>query len=266
LGQGVGNILSLGRLLNKSFSSMSILIAQKKRTNLPYYGPIARGWLGDALYENKELWEVLFKNPHVDVRPYFFYTYHYDESIELHFEFIGFSEIFIKELAQSLESKIESHIGGVDCEIKNIRIAQKKMSPLDIDRRFRLKFVSPLALERDGNLQLSPNLNDIFASIVRSVNRFCKYYLKRNYPIRVRPDLLKSTFEPIDAEIKPYVWRHRNSRGNVLPLRGIMGWAEYEIDGHLSELEKVLRLTQVFQVGKWVSYGFGKLEVERVEN
>jgi len=258
--------LGLNGILDTPFYSMNILIHQKKEATLPYYGPIARGWLGDALHDNKELWEILFKNRHVDVRPYFFYTNHSGENVELNFEFIGFSKMFIKEMIHSMESKVKSHIGGIDCEIKGIRIVQRKMSPLNITKRVRVKFISPVALEKNGNLQLTPTLNDIITSIVRSVNRFCKYYLKKNYPLRVRSQILDSICEPINLEVKPYLWRHRNRRGSIIPMRGILGWVEYEVEGDLSELEKLLRLTQVFQVGKWVSYGFGKLEVECIEN
>lgn len=50
-------------------------------------------------------------------------------------------------------------------------------------------------------------------------------------------------------------------RGDVIPLQGIMGHIDYEAYEMTDELNRILSLTQFFQVGRWISYGFGRMEV-----
>ncbi len=50
-------------------------------------------------------------------------------------------------------------------------------------------------------------------------------------------------------------------RGEVIPLRGVWGWVEYEVEELPYEMKMVLELADFFQIGRWVSYGFGKIEV-----
>ncbi|MEM2944698.1 MAG: CRISPR system precrRNA processing endoribonuclease RAMP protein Cas6 [Methanomassiliicoccales archaeon] len=256
--------MSLQGILKASYFSVIISLVQESEASLTYYGPMVRGWLGDALNEHILLREAIFKNPHVDVRPYFLFTKHSGNCIEVNLKFIGFSRSFLKDLIQSLESKTEGHLGGIPCKIRGIKLSEERMHPLTLGKRVRIDFSSPLALEKGGDLLLIPTMNDIVRSLIRSVNRFCKYYLKSCYPVHVPQSLLEIQSSHINSEISPFLWEHRNLSGRIIPLKGITGYIEFEVDGAARKLGSILGLAQVFQIGKWVNYGFGKIEVDRL--
>lgn len=223
-----------------------------------YYGPLVRGWLGDAFYKDEMLSSVLFKNPKIDVRPFFFYTSREGDTIVINLQFMGFSEHFIKEIAVSLGDKVESHLGGVDCRVEGIRYKEKGFSSKMIEKRFRVDIISPISLFEGEEMHTAPSLRAIITALVRQTNKFTKYYVKDVYPIRVGEFKEGKVKE---FEIDPFFWRHRNIRGEVIPLRGVWGWVEYEVDEMAEEMKEVLWLSDFFQIGKWVSYGFGKIEV-----
>ena len=90
--------MSLAVLLRKRYYELIVKIKQDRAAKLPYYGPLVRGWLGDALYTDKTLYSVLFKNPSIDVRPFFFCTAKERDEIRLNMRFMGFSVHFVKGL------------------------------------------------------------------------------------------------------------------------------------------------------------------------
>lgn len=250
--------MSLAELLKRSYYELNLRIKQDREARLPYYGPIVRGWLGDAFYRDKMLLSVLFKNPDIDVRPFFFYTSKEGDIIMVNLRFVGFSEHFIKEVVVSLGEKEVSHLGGVDCRVEGIRYKERGFSSKMIEKRFRVDIISPIALFEEEEMQAAPSLKAIIRALVRQANKFTKYYVKDVYPIRVGEF---KEGEVKEFEINSFFWRHRNIRGEVIPLRGVWGWVEYEVDEMTEEMKEVLGLADFFQIGKWVSYGFGKIEM-----
>ncbi len=248
--------MTLVELLERGYYEIELRIKQEREARLAYYGPVVRGWLGDAFYRDKMLSSVLFKNPEIDVRPFFFYTTKEKEIITVNLRFMGFSEHFIKDVVLALSDKVESHLGGVACRVEGIRYDERGFSLKEPGRRFR--FISPVALFDSGELQVVPALRAIIKALVRQANKFTKYYVKDVYPVRV--DALEEV-KVKDFEIDYFLWRHRNMRGEVIPLRGVWGWVEYEVEELPDEMKMVLELADFFQIGRWVSYGFGKIEV-----
>ena len=250
--------MTIQTLLKRDYHHLTLTIKQKREAKLPYYGPLIRGWLGDAFYRSDILSGVIFKNPNIDVRPYFFYTEKDEDCVLTHLMLMGFSEHFIREMVEVLGKKAHSHLGGVNCVIDGISFRRVSFSDKKIKKRFKIEFLSPTALFKGDSPSPAPPLDMVLRALVRSVNRFTKYYVKSVYPLRVR-EIPKG--EIVEFEMRNYFWRHRNIRGEVIPLHGTWGWIEYEVERMTSELKNILRLSDFFQVGRWTSYGFGKLEV-----
>ena len=250
--------MSLAKLLNRSYYELKLRIKQDEVAKLSYYGPLVRGWLGDALYRDKILSSVFFKNPDVDVRPFFFYTAKEGNLVTVNLRFMGFSEHFIKELVVSIGKKFESHLGGVACHVEEISYEEKKFPSKPIGSRFRIDLISPSAFFEKEDMQVLPALKMVTRALVRQANKFSKYYVKDVYPVHVeafKDGLVK------EFKLDSFLWRHRNVRGEVIPLKGVWGWIEYELADMTEEMKNVLRLSDFFQIGKWVSYGFGKIKV-----
>ncbi|OFV68161.1 MAG: hypothetical protein SCAL_000801 [Candidatus Syntrophoarchaeum caldarius] len=250
--------MTLQSLLKKSYYHLEVTFQQEKIAKLPYYGPLIRGMLGDTFSNDNVLSEVIFKNPRIDVRPYFFYTERNGNSVTAHLMLMGFSEHFIKEVVRAIGEKETAHIGGVKCVIDAMSLKKRSFMNRRIKKRFKIGFISPTAFFDGDNLSTVPSFDMVTRSLVRSVNRFTKYYVKSVYPLRVG-EIPEG--EIVEFEMRNYFWRHRNIRGEVIPLHGTWGWIEYEVECMTSELKNILRLSDFFQVGRWTSYGFGKLEV-----
>ncbi len=57
---------------------------------------------------------------------FFLSTSHKNRHVSVTLWFMGFSEGFIKDIVVSLGSKVESHIGGIDCMIERISYKEEK--------------------------------------------------------------------------------------------------------------------------------------------
>lgn len=250
--------MSLAALLRKRYYELIVKIKQDRAAKLPYYGPLVRGWLGDALYTDKMLYSVLFKNPSIDVRPFFFYTAKERDEIRLNMRFMGFSVHFVKELVLSLSKNVESHLGGVPCRIEALSYEEKEFASNALERKIRVNFISPSALVDGDTISVVPSLPQVTRALVRQANKFTKYYVKDVYPIRVGGfnDGTATGFT-----IDSFFWQHRNVRGELMPLKGVWGFVEYGLEDMTEETRDILRLAPFFQIGKWVSYGFGKIAV-----
>jgi hypothetical protein len=256
--------LSFAQLLKTSYYSLKITLLQDRETKLPYYGPIARGWLNDALHRDEEIKNLIAKNPNVDVRPYFLFTRHKNREVYINLNMIGFSKKFIKDIIKLLGEKVEGNLGGVDCSIKNISYSEQQLIPLDLDTSIRITFSSPIAIFQEEQQHIVPTLDNLIAGIVRSYNRFAKYYLKSCYPIHISDEIRQMNEEINGFNLNTFLWEHRSRNHHIIPLKGIWGHIDYSIDNIDDELKRVLCISQLIQMGKWISYGFGKMEVDNI--
>ena len=131
--------MTLQSLLKKSYYHLEVTFQQEKIAKLPYYGPLIRGMLGDTFSNDNVLSEVIFKNPRIDVRPYFFYTERNGNSVTAHLMLMGFSEHFIKEVVRAIGEKETAHIGGVKCVIGAMSLKKRSFMNRRIKRRFNMK-------------------------------------------------------------------------------------------------------------------------------
>ncbi|MEM4293988.1 MAG: CRISPR system precrRNA processing endoribonuclease RAMP protein Cas6, partial [Thermoplasmata archaeon] len=250
------------RILMSPYFQLNLEITQKSPCQLPYYGPMVRGWMGDAFYHDKKLMERIFKNPDVDVRPYFHYTISNGNVHIVNLSFIGDAKRYARKIVEALAEKHTSHIGGVPAVIKLIKYEERYFEPLAPSQEIKIRFVSPTSLVEDGKILFHPpSLGLILKAILRSVNRCCKYYFKSAYPVHIEDiETLKGNL--VKFEISPFFWTHKTMHGRNLKMSGLTGTFTYRMsEKPPEEIMKILSLTQVFQIGKWVSYGFGKLEV-----
>ena len=128
--------MTLQSLLKKSYYHLEVTFQQEKIAKLPYYGPLIRGMLGDTFSNDNVLSEVIFKNPRIDVRPYFFYTERNGNSVTAHLMLMGFSEHFIKEVVRAIGEKETAHIGGVKCVIGAMSLKKRSFMNRRIKKRF----------------------------------------------------------------------------------------------------------------------------------
>ncbi len=247
-------------IFSRPFYEIAVKIEQKSEAKLPYYGPILRGWLRDAIYKNKQLLEIL--NLGIDVHPFFAYSSHKGNTIEYYLNFMGFTEKITKDIVVALSDKASSHLKGVDCKIVEISYKKKGFEKINLGNKFKVKFITPTAIYSGSKINIAPSLNDILKSTVRSANRFMKYYTKECYPYTANFDY---DMEIESFNIKKYEWNHKNIRDTIIPLNGILGEVTFKTENPLKYTPEILTLTQFFQIGKWISYGLGKLEVENIK-
>lgn len=248
--------------MNSPYFQLTLEISQKTPSKLPYYGPLVRGWMGDAFYYHEDLMEKIFKNPDVDVRPYFHYTISNGNTHIVNILFIGYATRYVRKIVEALAEKHNSHIGGIPAVIKLIKYEERHFELLASSEEIEIRFISPTTLLEYGKiLYRPPSLELLLKAILRAVNRCCKYYFKAAYPIHIEDtDSLKSKL--MKFEISPFFWTHKTMDGRNLKMSGITGSVTYRMNEKPSDdIMKILTLPQVFQIGKWVSYGFGKLEV-----
>ncbi len=253
------------KIFNKEFYEIKISIKQQSTAKLPYYGPLLRGWLKDSIHGNKELLERLYSCK-VDVPAFFMYSSHRACDIGCYLNFMGYSERMIKDVVIALSGKLSGHLGGVNCKITGASYEKRKFEKIKIDNKIKFKFITPIALYSQNTLNIMPELKDILKSVVRSTNRFVKHYVKDRYPYHVASDYTGYDAGIESFNLKTYEWEHKNIRNKVIPLNGILGEITYLMDDAPSEVSDILTLTQFFQIGKWQSYGFGKIIVENEKN
>ncbi|MFQ6128654.1 MAG: CRISPR system precrRNA processing endoribonuclease RAMP protein Cas6 [Thermoplasmata archaeon] len=265
LGLGV-RCIGLNRFILSSYYSLEVVVEQVTDALLPYYGPIARGWLSNTLHADPEVWGLLVRNPYVDVRPYFLSTSHDGRTIRVRLNLMGYGKKFARRVVDLLGSRVEGNLGGVECRVKRISYEERNIVVSQLGREIEVEFLTPTALMSDGRRRLAPTLADVIAALVRGCNKFAKYYMKKCYPIRVCDSTRRADAEVLSLDIKPFMWKHRIRMGRTIPQSGITGRMKVCATKMTAEMRKVLSLSQVIQVGRWVSYGFGKIEVRSIDN
>ncbi|GEM_PF-4293393 len=212
-----------------------------------------------------ELWSTIFRNKNVDVRPYFLYTTHDGRRVEANLNFLGFGERKISNLATEMNKKLRTHIGGINAELIEIYSRKMKFERIELEDKLTLRFRSPIALMSEtGNISLLPQASQVLTGLTRSVNRFTKYYAKPSYPIRIKTNLRGLPMPINESNLKVFTWKHKAIDQRTISLKGVWGDVTYELPRNKKELADLLSLASFFQVGKWLSYGFGKIEV--IEN
>ena len=246
------------KIFNKNFYEVKVSIRQEQTAKLPYYGPILRGWLKDSVYKNKELVKKLYPDK-IDVPSFFMYSSHSGSEIEGYLNFMGYSERMIKDIVTGLSDKLHGHLGGMNCKITGVSYEKRKFKKLKLNNKIKIKFITPTALYSKDTMSIMPQLKDVLKAVVRSTNRFTKYYVKDRYPYQTDTEYAA---EIESFNLKTYEWEHKNIRNEVIPLNGIRGEITYSADDIPPEVSNILTLTQFFQMGKWESYGFGKIIIE----
>jgi CRISPR/Cas system endoribonuclease Cas6 (RAMP superfamily) len=253
--------MGVEKLLKEKYFMITFELQQRAPAKLPYYGPMIHGWLADAIYQDETLWKIFFRNPKVDVRPYFFWTETKGNTHYVRIVLLKPATRYVRDLVELIGVKQTSKLNGEECEIKKVRYEEIKITPFDVKEGFVVQFLTPLSLMKDGKiLYRPPTLSELTKATIRSVNRFCKYFYKDAYPIHTKKEPEEGDIRTF--EIAPYTWEYRRKGENKrFLLSGIRGQAVYSIKESNKEIGKILSLLQVFQIGKWLSYGFGKVEV-----
>ena len=253
--------MRFSKLWEQPYFHLQIKVTQETPCKLPYYGTIIRGWLGDAFYASEKT--KIFKNPDIDVRPFFHYTISNGEAHYISIIFAGDATRLAREFVECISEKCITHIGGINAKIEVIKLEEKKIEILPPRKVLEIKFVSPTTIVENGKLAIrAPSFPLIVKALLRSVNRYSKYYFKKAYPLhsKTSPECWHAEIQ--NFEIYPFSWEHHTMDGRRLFMRGITGTVNYKVARATHELMKILALAQVFQIGKWLSYGFGKLEVK----
>jgi len=248
---------------DQTYKTLKYVIEQDKTAKLPYYGPIARGWLGTAIYDNVELKDQIFCNPSLDVRPFFIYTSHRKNQVTVCLTLLGFSESKINSFVKTLTINLKGHFGGINCRVRSLKLESNKLEPYTVTgNRLTIGFPTPVALYKNNKIIAVPKLRHIVEFLTRSVNRYTKYYLKGFYPYHIS-DELKNINAKIDRfDIDTFQWNHRSKNGRIIELEGIWGEVVYSDIDDVDGLGQLLGLARFFHLGKYGTYGFGKMEVK----
>lgn len=239
---------------------LTIELIQKKPAKLPYYGPIARGWLGSILCDDPDLRDLFFKCPQVDVRPFMMHTTHENNCVKVNVTLIGYGKQFLVDIITHLNEHVHTHLGGVDAKITNLHYEPFRTHIVREKKRYTMQFKSPIHLEKKGHTTPVPSLPDLVRNLNRSINRFSKYYLHSIYPYELSPEVYELNWDIHSFQLHPLFINHRSWSGGEIQMNGYLGQIQYSIEPS-RELRQVFGLFDVFQIGRWIPYGFGKIEV-----
>lgn len=159
-------------LERRMYHVLNITIQQENDAKLPYYGPIARGWLGHALSKDPVLRRYFFKNRDLDVRPYFLWTDHSGSRVTIHLSMLGnIPREGIEAILNAISEMDVGHLGGINAEIERISMVSRYFRIPEIDDYVSLNFVSPTAVMREGRPAHHPSLGEVIKALLRSANR-----------------------------------------------------------------------------------------------
>lgn len=137
------------------------------------------------------------------------------------------------------------------------------LAPSPPPRRATLTFETPVWLEHDKRLVLTPDFRTIFRSIHGRATRVCALYGE------LAPDHEehRATLDALAREIECHPslrpiddWqRHSLERGERHPLKGLLG--SVTLAGDLAPFVPILQLAEITHMGKSTSQGLGRLHV-----
>ncbi len=246
-------------LLSKSIHHISFFVELNSSSRLPYYGPVLRGWLGSRLFDSKELW-VAFRNQNIPFRPYFFYTSQGKSGVFIHFLFLEDLEELAEKMIKHLLTISELHVAGVDAEIKEVKLIRESFEKAPSSKYIKMQLLSPTTLYKEGKPRLYIELQLILDSLVRSINRYNKFYLNECYPIHWERSWNKIKAKTQKVDLKLFKWNQRRRTGPAIKMEGIYGNVSYLIEESNEEIDTILSLAQFYQIGKRTAFGFGKVK------
>ncbi len=125
-------------------------------------------------------------------------------------------------------------------------------------KRFRIEFKTPFRIKKEGRLVRDFEANDLFNSVYRRL-----FIINALYGDRELPDFKENNSIRIVEE--NFFWKdltHYSARQrDTLKLGGIMG--SFVLEGEFTPFEiSLLKGAELFNVGKNVSFGLGRVEVK----
>jgi len=249
-------------ITSRTFHSVQFTLYQREPLKLPEYGPFLRGLFGESIFTDATIWGDIFKPGRVDVKPYFMHSRKVsDHEVIMDLRLLGIPTDTTTTIVERLTNKMDIHLGGKDVSISHVGLDMKGFERPELGENVKISFVSPIEIEKQKRLVSLPTLEDIIRSTSRSVNKYCKYYAPGSYPYKISDSLRDLEAPMVHADMHPFAWDHRRSGGGKIPLRGVRGSITFNVHERKEALAPLLSLLEFFQIGKHVSYGFGKVEV-----
>ena len=256
------------------FKRLVIDLEQEKGATLPYHGPIARGWLGSHLFRDQRLFQSLFKNPSVDVKPYFFHTEVVKNKrgipciVRIYINLVGTTEDLHSKIVNSVMKSSHTHLGGIDARIVGVRLDDIPLVKKNLAPGFIMNLDTPLSLMENGELLPMPSFGSVIRATVRAINRFAKYHWPELYPYHVDKNIYDTPATITTFNLTPFAWKHRNMRGRAIDITGQMGYVGYQLDRPDEKdpaVDELVTMLDLVQIGRNPAYGFGHVKFKNLQ-
>jgi len=130
-------------------------------------------------------------------------------------------------------------------------------------KRIRVRYRTATLLRADGVAQERPSFGVLLRRLRDRMSALSVFYGEGPGDVDVDAIARRAdAVETVVAEFQRARWKRTSARtGQRHPVEGVIGEAVYEGEG-LGELMPLLRLGEVLHVGKYASFGNGKIEVQ----
>ena len=200
--------------------------------------------------------------------PFFIYPLETEDGIYLNIIFLKAEYERMRALVDAVASNTGKKVKGTDFMAKRVILTEELFPQITANNELTAEFVTPLSLKVKNIARFAPLFNELIVAGVRSFNRYAKYYFEDAYPFKVSKEMREVQSEILNFDYKIVNEEYKNNLGRRIFLKGIVGNASYrlEIDSkHLEELSQILSILNVIQIGKHISYCFGKLTIHPVK-
>lgn len=248
----------------QSFYRVQVVLTTNSDDNSMYQGAVLRGWFLDSIYRNQTLQNYFF-NRKYDVMPFFSYPMKSNGTNTLNVIFLNADYEKIRELVDAVAQQTGKKVGGTKFNVERVILNEEKYPTIEMKDQLNVTFLTPLALKVENRLQFAPRFRDIIVAGARSYNRYAKYYSQQHYPFHISDEIRNIVSENLHLDLEMINEYYINNQRARININGIIGSTIYRIniseDFH-PELVKMLSLLNVIQIGKHISYGFGKLSIQ----
>lgn len=257
-----------------TFKRLIIDLEQEKGATLPYHGPIVRGWLGSHLFREQRLFQSMFKNPLVDVKPYFFHTEVVENKrgipciVRSYINLVGTTENLHSKIVNSVMKSPHTHLGGIEARIIGVRLDDVPLVKKNLAPGFIMSLDTPLSLMENGELLPMPSFGSVIRATVRTINKFTKHHWPELYPYHVDKSIYDTPATITTFNLTPFAWKHRNMRGRLIDLTGQMGHVGYQLDSPDEKdpaVDELVTMLDLVQIGRNSAYGFGHITFKNLQ-
>ncbi|MHA1407920.1 MAG: CRISPR system precrRNA processing endoribonuclease RAMP protein Cas6 [Candidatus Heimdallarchaeaceae archaeon] len=256
----------LDRLLKIDILQIELKIKTSKNLTIPYCGPVLRNWIKSKLYGAEKKYGKE-ESSNCPFEPYFYFVKQEKNDIRVNLRLPEGNEKKAEEIIKRVTRKKKLHVNGIEATIEEIRMEKIKLQEKkEFNKIIEVNFVTPTNISSKNKMKLFIQLNDILSALIRSTNRYNKFYMKKFYPIKWKKEWENEQTKIKEYNLKTFEWWQKRKKGKKIRLEGVRGKIVYEAKEKIEEeMRKTIDLANFYQIGKRIAYGFGKIEFRKLK-